>query len=351
MAMSAGRDAEVSVVLAVRDGERELTATLDSVLTQRDVDLEVVVVDDGSRDGSAALLAAAANRDPRLRVVSQAPGGLTIALERGCSQARAPLIARQDVGDISHPTRLASQKAVLDQHPEVVLVSCWTACVGPAGEPLYIERQGGEPNAELAIGTGAPGESTIGPTSHGSVVFRREAYIAAGGYRPEFALGQDWDLWYRLGRLGGFALVGETLYLRQLLPRSLTFAAHDLQEEYRRLARESARCRARGADDSEVMERAARLASRFARERRARLGRGHALGCYHLGCLLRRSGDLRAAGYFAAALRRRPWFARAWVRWAQATFAAAPPNLPTGFDSPEARWLLAAQLAGNGAAA
>jgi len=344
-------DPEVSVVLAARDSSAEATLGAKSILAQAGIALELIAVDDGSTDGTEKELAALAARDSRVRVVRQPAAGLTAALARGCAEARAPLIARQDAGDLSHPARLARQVAFLGDHPRVVLLSSWTACVGPAGEPLYIERQGGDPGVELEIGTGATGEPTIGPTSHGSVVFRREAYGAAGGYRPEFALGQDWDLWYRLARLGKFALLGETLYLRRLLPRSLTFAAHDLQVEYKRLARESAQRRARGMDDREVLAEAARFAARFARERHERLVRGEALGCYHLGSLLRRLGDRRAAGYLAAAWRRRPWFARAWVRWAQAILTAARRSAPDGFDSPEARWLLAAHQPGSGDAA
>ncbi|MBI5850414.1 MAG: glycosyltransferase [Planctomycetes bacterium] len=56
----------VVVILAVRDGEHELGATLDGLLAQRHVDLRVVVVDDRSRDATPALLAGRAALDPRL---------------------------------------------------------------------------------------------------------------------------------------------------------------------------------------------------------------------------------------------------------------------------------------------
>ncbi|MGH7566602.1 MAG: glycosyltransferase, partial [Gemmatimonadota bacterium] len=40
----------VSVVMSVHDAGEYLTPTLESVLSQEEVDLELVVVDDGSRD-------------------------------------------------------------------------------------------------------------------------------------------------------------------------------------------------------------------------------------------------------------------------------------------------------------
>ena len=41
-----------------------------------------------------------------------------------------------------------------------------------------------------------------GPSSHTSVMFRREAYEKVGGYRAEFDVAQDLDLWMRLVRSG-----------------------------------------------------------------------------------------------------------------------------------------------------
>jgi glycosyltransferase involved in cell wall biosynthesis len=49
---------EVSVVIPTRDRGRLLALTLRSVLWQRDVDFEGVVVDDGSKDDTAEVAAA-----------------------------------------------------------------------------------------------------------------------------------------------------------------------------------------------------------------------------------------------------------------------------------------------------
>lgn len=332
---------EVSVVLAVRDGAGEAVASAESVLKQRGVNLELILVDDGSTDPTREFLAGFAAREERVRLLRQPPEGLTAALARGCAEARAPLVARQDAGDFSHPARLARQAAILEGHPEVVLVSCWTVCVGPAGEPLLVERSGGPPGRALKLEPASGEEPQAGPSSHGSVLFRREAYLAAGGYRLEFALGQDWDLWFRLGLGGGFWMVGEPLYLRRLTPRSLSFAAHDLQTLFKTCAREAAQARAAGAGEEAALARARALSRRFGRERTLRLERAEALGCYHLGSLLRALGDPRARDYFAAALRRRPGFARAWVRWLQSLFASGRRSEPLGFEAPEATELLA----------
>ena len=57
----------VSVVVPTHNRSGLLAVTLRSVLCQRDVDLEVIVVDDASTDQTAAMLAGLG--DPRLRTV------------------------------------------------------------------------------------------------------------------------------------------------------------------------------------------------------------------------------------------------------------------------------------------
>src|SRR2546430_3305175 len=127
----------VSVVMSVYNGAAHLAATLDSILAQTLSDFELIAVDDGSTDGTLPILAVYARRDPRIRVITQENRGLTRALIRGCEEARAPLIARHDAGDLSDPRRLEEQVARFDVSAELAFCSAWTAFVGPEPEPLY----------------------------------------------------------------------------------------------------------------------------------------------------------------------------------------------------------------------
>ncbi|MGH9760030.1 MAG: glycosyltransferase family 2 protein [Blastocatellia bacterium] len=92
---------DISVVMSVYNGEDHLAESVDSILDQKGVSLEFIVVDDGSTDKSGEILADYSRRDSSVRVLSRENQGLTRALIAGCAAARGKYIARQDVGDIS----------------------------------------------------------------------------------------------------------------------------------------------------------------------------------------------------------------------------------------------------------
>jgi glycosyltransferase involved in cell wall biosynthesis len=105
----------VSVILPVRDEERFLAATLESLSAQTLADHEVIVVDDGSRDASTAIAEAHARADSRVRLVRQPPRGMVAASERARAEALGPLIARMDADDVAMPERLELQVTAIEE--------------------------------------------------------------------------------------------------------------------------------------------------------------------------------------------------------------------------------------------
>jgi len=307
---------EVSVVMGVYNGAEHLEATLSSVLSQTDCDMEFIVVDDGSTDDAGRILDEWAARDGRLRVIHQQNTGLTRALIRGCAEAKGEYIARQDVGDVSLPGRLAKQVKALREDAELSFVSCHSRYVGPHGEFLYQQAGTGFAKSPVDIIDVRQLHGVLdGPSHHGSVMFRRDRYVEAGGYREQFYFGQDWDLWYRLGLAGKFQMLPETLYQARIGINDISTSSKQLQEEFAKLSLQSLKHRCVGQSDAEVLERASALRSEINRDdRRGRAGRGS----YFLGECLRRNGEIaKARHYFWQSIKDNPANLKAWVRLGQ----------------------------------
>lgn len=197
------RTPEVSVVLPFRDVEATLGESLESVLAERDVAIEVLAIDDGSRDGSADIATGIAARDARLRLLRTPGTGIVAALTLGVAESHAPLIARMDGDDVSLPGRLAAQRARMDSEPLAVIgarVEAFPTELVEGGLRRYVDWQ----NALLTPEDHAREVFIEAPLCHPSTMLRRDALAAIGGYR-EGLFPEDYDLWLR------FALAGHAM--------------------------------------------------------------------------------------------------------------------------------------------
>ena len=148
--------------------------------------------------------------------------GIVAALQAGLALCRAPLVARMDADDIALPQRLAAQVAFLETHPQV-------AVVGTQVEPFPPQRVGPGLRRYLAWQNALLDDAAIrreifieSPFTHPSVVFRREAVLAVGGYRDP-GWPEDYDLWLRLYLAGArFGKVPQVLLRWRERPHRLT---------------------------------------------------------------------------------------------------------------------------------
>jgi glycosyltransferase involved in cell wall biosynthesis len=235
-------------------------------LGQSLTDFEFIVVNDGSTDGTAAILDRMATEDSRLHVVNQENTGLTRALIRGCSLARGEFIARQDAGDVSSSDRLLKQLELIQQWADVVMVAAATEFRTPDGESLYTVTT---PGAELDHGLRKLEFGALkGPPHHGATMFRRASYELVGGYRPQFPLAQDIDLWLRLSLVGTCLGSPETLYHAVMEPGAISVNRHVEQLKYQKLAIRCALARSSGREEATLLSARIKLKRDRIRSRR-----------------------------------------------------------------------------------
>lgn len=213
----------VSVVMPVKDGADFIGEALRSIGAQTFEDLEVVVVDDGSSDGTRAIVRRAAAVDPRIRLIEQDHRGLAGALNTGLEAARAPWIARLDADDHALPGRLARQLEVAARRPDVAVWAGWALTMDASGRVIGQVTTGPVTDEEFRSAHAAGLVEILHPT----VLARRETLLEVGGYDERLMIGEDVELWDRVGEVAPILTLPEPL---------IRFRVHPDSESTRRIA-------------------------------------------------------------------------------------------------------------------
>lgn len=235
--------AVVSVIMPVYNAEHYVAEAVESILAQTFRDFEFIIIEDGSTDGSLSILQRYAKQDSRIRLVSRPNKGLTKSLNEGIAMARGEFIARMDADDISLCERLCKQVSYLRSHPECVALGCNVFVVDPDGQQLGELSVNTEHERIDAVLLGGAGVAICHPAS----MLRLEAVKAVGGYREEYAVAQDRDLFLRLAEYGCLANLPTVLFKYR---ESLAAMSLGKREEQSRAATRSVEdaCRRRGLE-------------------------------------------------------------------------------------------------------
>jgi glycosyltransferase involved in cell wall biosynthesis len=196
---------DLTVVIPTRDRAALLRDSLRSVLAQRDVGLEVIVVDDGSTDGTPALLTH--QRDGRVVVVRHdAARGVAAARNAGVERARGEWIAFLDDDDLWAPDKCRAQLDAL-ACGDAAAWSCTGTLVVDASRAI---RGAFHAPAAEALHTHLLTYNIV-PGGGSGVVARTSTVRAVGAFDPSLRVLADWDLWIRLAQVGPLVAVDEPL--------------------------------------------------------------------------------------------------------------------------------------------
>lgn len=209
----------ISVVIPAYNASRFIAETLQSVLRQTVSADEILVIDDGSSDDTAAI---AESFGTPVRVFRRANARQAASRNFGVQEATSEWIAFIDADDLWERNKLARQIEELARNPLADL--CYTARVE------FVE-QGGTVKLGSIASVPPPEDirqalfrnTTFMPSS---VIVRRAAFLAAGGFDTQFKIVEDWDLWLRMFHTGTvFAACQEPLLLYRIHPNSVSHNA------------------------------------------------------------------------------------------------------------------------------
>ena len=105
----------VSVIIPNYNYARYLRERIDSVLAQREKDMEVLLLDDGSSDDSIAVMQEYAKKDPRVQIIRnpQNSGSPFLQWEKGIALSSGEYIWIAEADDSAQPELLSTALQIL----------------------------------------------------------------------------------------------------------------------------------------------------------------------------------------------------------------------------------------------
>jgi glycosyltransferase involved in cell wall biosynthesis len=195
---------KISVLLPVKNGEKYISAALESVLGQSYQDFEVLIYDDNSTDFTLEVINS--YQDPRITTFSSTDGFIA-NLNKGIESATGTYIARMDADDIMHPSRLQTQLEIMEKW-NVDVCSSWMVVFGERINSYtqdYEKRSGIIENALEQF-------SKTNYVAHSSVLLRREFLIKNNLRYMNYPHAEDYKLWSEVAKKGGvFFIVPQAL--------------------------------------------------------------------------------------------------------------------------------------------
>ena len=191
---------KLAVILPAYNAENFITECLDSLLNQTFSDFCILAVNDASTDNTGKILENYAAKDARLRVYhlpqnQGEPAVMQFAMDM-LNYMNVEYVARMDADDICKPNRFEVEYNWLKTHKDYDLVGSWVDEFSDDKMVVKTKRKVPEQNEEIKRYA-----QYRCPVNHPTVMYRKAAVLAAGGYLTEY-FPEDYFLWLRMLKNG-----------------------------------------------------------------------------------------------------------------------------------------------------
>jgi glycosyltransferase involved in cell wall biosynthesis len=185
---------------------------IQSVLQQTYRDIELVIVDDGSINSLECEILGF--EDERVRFFRlKTNRGLHAARAFAVEQAAGEFVALLDDDDYWFPEKIEKQVTLMHANPQTFITCCGAIDIYPDGTKMTRLP----PSKKITYRQELVYECTIAS----SVLFRRSAYEAVGGFDRQLYRCGDWDCWIRISKHYEIQAIMEPLVITRMRPNSL----------------------------------------------------------------------------------------------------------------------------------
>ncbi len=195
---------QISVLLPVFNDAKFIKRAVNSVLVNSYSNYELIIINDGSTDNSFEIINSV--KDDRIKVFNKSNSGLIETLNYGLKKCNNEIIMRMDGDDEIDKEKISIQLSYFSNSKSILL--------GTGGS--IIDNKS---NFKSIVNVPADNISILKKMRkmqpsiiHASVMFYKDAITKSGGYDKKFNVAEDYELFYRLSRLGELSNINIPLY-------------------------------------------------------------------------------------------------------------------------------------------
>ncbi|MCP4649291.1 MAG: glycosyltransferase [PVC group bacterium] len=207
----------ISVLMPAYNAKQYIKEAIESIINQTFKDFEFIIIDDNSKDNTWDIIQEYAHKDSRIVALKNDENlKLSKTLNKGLAQAKGKYIARMDADDISVPDRFQKQINYMERYPEVGIL-------GGAMELRDINDK------FIGIRKYSVMDEKIKkyiyrycPFCHPAIMLKKDVLNQVGGYNEQWNPAEDYDLYFRIGKITKFANLKDILIKYRVVPQSMT---------------------------------------------------------------------------------------------------------------------------------
>lgn len=215
----------VSIIVPMKNAEAFVAGTLDSLLAQTYLSIEIIIVNDGSTDKSLKIIESLKNQ--RIKIIDGEGKGISSALNLALNFANGEYVCRCDADDLYPSNRIEKQVKWLDSHSEYIAVAGKYSAIDLKGN-FVTEFDSGDMAGDISE------ELLEGKTRTTLCSFLIQTHVlkSLGGFREYFVTAEDIDMQLRLGQAGAVYYLPENTYFYRIHQSSITHMQSTNQREF-----------------------------------------------------------------------------------------------------------------------
>lgn len=204
---------KISVIIPCYNCEKFIEETVESILQQSILPVEIILINDNSSDDTLKILYELNKKSSMIRIFDfKINRGVSFCRNYAVNKSNGDYVMFLDSDDLALPNLIEESKKKLDKlnsefNDKYIMTYCSYVQIDENNNIISKEMKGIQTEPQEILGYEFLRNYV--PTS--GVILKKEAFYKACKFNEKLTYAEDWDLWLRIAQIGGFCYIDKPL--------------------------------------------------------------------------------------------------------------------------------------------